>query len=146
MTLDILLVESDSLVRDHIKVGLQQFPEFAVTVATGYRGVDELRSRAFDCVFLGVDPRNPETSGLLQHLRSFDKQSEVIVVTEARNVKDMAADKGRYNVHMFLATPVDPATLFAFVGRFRERRAGKVAPDSGKASQPRAKRTAKATS
>ena len=117
----------------------------AVTVATGYRGVDELRSRAFDCVFLGVDPRDPNTNGLLQHLRSFDKQSEVIVVTKSRNVKDMAADKGRYDVQMFLPTPVDPATLFAFIGRFRERRGAKAISDSGKSSQPRTQRPVKAT-
>jgi DNA-binding NtrC family response regulator len=125
MALEILLVEKDPMVRDHVKVGLQQFPEFSITAGTGYGGVNHLRAQSFDCVFLGIDPRDKESSGLLKHLRSFDKQTEVVVVTAARNVKDMAADKARYDVHTFLATPIDPRELFNFIGRFRERNAGK---------------------
>ena len=121
MKLEILLIEKDAMVRDHVKVGLQQFPDFHVTLGTGYRGVNELRSQTFDCVFLGLDPREKESRGLLQHLRSFDKTTELVVVTGARNVKDMAADKARYDIHSFLSTPIDPRELFNFIGRFRER-------------------------
>ena len=119
--MEILLVEKDALVRDHVKVGLQQFSEFHVTCGTGYRGINELRSQPFECVFLGVDPRDKETVGLLQHLRSFDKHTEVVVLTAPRNVKDMAGDKARYDVHSFLQTPINPKELFDFIGRFLER-------------------------
>ena len=123
--MDILLVEKDPLTRDQLKVGLQQFPEFQVTVGEGYRGINELRNQGFDGVFIGVDPRDKESSGLLQHLRSFDQTTELVVLTASRNLKDMAADKGRYDIYTFLQTPIDPKELFEFVGRFRERHTGK---------------------
>ncbi|MBM4062180.1 MAG: response regulator transcription factor [Planctomycetes bacterium] len=120
--MEVLLVEKDPLVRDHVKVGLQQFPEFHVTVGTGYAGVNEARSRHFDAVFLGVDPRQKDTTKLLHHLRSFDTSTELFVITAARNVADMAVDKSRYDVHSFLPTPIDPREFFRMLGRFLERR------------------------
>lgn len=122
--MEILLVEKDALVRDHVKVGLQQFPEFHVTVGTGYRGINELRSQTFDCVFLGVDPRDPESMGLLNHLRSFNNTVELVVMTSPRSAKDMASDKARYDIHSFLGTPINPKDLFDFIGRFLERHTG----------------------
>ena len=53
--MEILLVAEDRLVRDQVKVGLQQFPEFSVTTGEGYAAINEARQREFDCVFLGVD-------------------------------------------------------------------------------------------
>lgn len=123
--MDILLVEKDALVRDHLKVGLQQFPEFQVTVGLGYRGINELRSQGFDCVFPGVDPRDQESMGLLQHLRSFDRTTELVVLTSPRSVKDMAGDKAKFDIYTFLQTPIDPKELFEFIGRFLERHAGR---------------------
>ncbi|HLQ37045.1 MAG TPA: response regulator [Planctomycetota bacterium] len=120
--MEVLLVEKNPLVRDQVKVGLQQFPEFAVTVGKGYQGINELRSRSFDCVFLGVDPRDAETVRLMQHLRSFDKTTELVVLTESRNVRDMAVDKSKYDIHSFLQTPIDVKEFFGFIGRFLERR------------------------
>ena len=66
--MEVLLVENDPLVRDQVKVGLQQSPEFHVTVGSGHAGINEVRGRHFDCVFLGVDPRVKETVKLLHHL------------------------------------------------------------------------------
>ena len=119
----ILLVEKDELVRDHLKVGLTQFPEFEVTTSVGYRGINELRSQVFDCVFLGVDPRDQESIGLLQHMRTFDQTTELVVLASPRSVRDMVGDKARYDIHSFLQTPIDPRELFDFVGRFLERHA-----------------------
>ena len=137
MPIDILLVEKDPLIRDHVKVGLQQFADFHVTLGAGYRGINELRSQPFDCVFLGIDPRDKESNGLLQHLRSFDKTTEVVVMTASRNMKDMAGDKARYDIHSFLETPIDPRELFSFVGRFLERTHGRAAPrKAGKQGRP----------
>ncbi|GAB4151236.1 MAG: hypothetical protein Fur0037_20020 [Planctomycetota bacterium] len=120
--MDILLVEKDPLVRDRVKVGLQQFPEFQVTVGDGFMGVNELRQRAFDCVFLGVDPRDEETMLVLKHMRSFDMATELVVMTPVRSLKEIQLLKGRYNITAFLQTPVDPKEYFAFLGRYLERR------------------------
>jgi DNA-binding NtrC family response regulator len=120
--MEVLLIEKDPLVRDHVKVGLQQFPEFHVTVGDGYAGVNELRSKPFDCVFLGVDPKQKDTVKLLHHLRSFDRTTELVVLTAAQNVKDMAVDKSKYNIHTFLQTPIEVKEFFGFLGRFLERR------------------------
>lgn len=120
--MEVLLVEKDPLVRDQVKVGLQQFPEFHVTVGTGYAGINEARSRHFDCVFLGVDPREKDTVKLLHHFRSFDTTTELFVLTASRNVRDMAVDKSKYNVHSFLQTPIDVREFFGLLGRFLERR------------------------
>lgn len=120
--MDVLLVEKDPLVRDHVKVGLQQFPEFHVTVGSGYAGINEARSRHFDAVFLGVDPRQKDTVKLLHHLRSFDTTSELFVLTASRNVRDMAVDKSKYNIHSFLQSPVDVKEFFGLLGRFLERK------------------------
>jgi DNA-binding NtrC family response regulator len=120
--MEVLLVEKDPLVRDQVKVGLQQFPEFHVTVGSGYAGINEVRSRHFDAVFLGVDPREKDTVKLLHHLRSFDTTTELFVMTASRNVRDMAVDKSKYNVHSFLQTPIDVREFFGLLGRFLERR------------------------
>ena len=130
--MDILLVEKDALTRDHVKVGLQQFQDFHVLVGLGYRGINELRSQQFDCVFLGVDPRDKESMGLLQHLRTFDKTTELVVMTSPRSAKDLAAEKAKYDIHSFLQTPIHPKELFDFIGRFRERHAGRQQQQSGR--------------
>lgn len=120
--MEVLLVEKDPLTRDQVKVGLQQFPEFHVTVGQGYAGINEMRSKSFDAVFLGVDPRQKDTIKLLHHLRSFDTTTELFVMTAARNVRDMAVDKSKYNIHSFLQSPVDVKEFFGLLGRFLERR------------------------
>jgi DNA-binding NtrC family response regulator len=120
--MEVLLVEKDPLVRDQVKVALQQFPEFHVTVGSGHAGVNEMRGRTFDAVFLGVDPRQKDTVKLMHYLRSFDTTTELFVLTSPRNVRDMAVDKTKYNVHSFVQTPVVARELFGLIGRFLERR------------------------
>jgi DNA-binding NtrC family response regulator len=120
--MEVLLVEKDALVRDHVKVGLQQFPEFVVTVGQGFAGINEMRGRHFDAVFLGVDPREKDTVKLMHHLRSFDTTTELFVMTDGRNVKDMAVDKTKFNIHSFLPKPIEPREFFGLIGRFLERR------------------------
>jgi DNA-binding NtrC family response regulator len=120
--MEVLLVEKDPLIRDQVKIGLQQFPEFHVTVGQGHAGINEVRGRHFDAVFLGVDPRQKDTVKLLHHLRSFDTTTELFVLTAARNVRDMQVDKSKYDIHSFLATPIVVKELFGLLGRFLERR------------------------
>ncbi|MCC7398718.1 MAG: hypothetical protein IT455_16745 [Planctomycetes bacterium] len=120
--MEVLLVEKDPLIRDMVKVALQQFEEFHVTVGTGFAGINEARSKHFDCVFLGADPRQKDTMKLLHHLRSFNQTSELFVLTNTRNVRDMAVDKNKYTVHSFVQTPIVVKELFGLLGRFLERR------------------------
>lgn len=133
--MEVLLVEKDPLIRDQVKVGLQQFPDFHVTVGTGHAGINEMRGRHFDCVFLGVDPRQKDTVKLLHHMRSFDTTTEVFVMTAPRNVRDMAVDKSKYNIHSFVQTPIVVKELFGLIGRFVARLSGKANPAPRK--QPR---------
>jgi DNA-binding NtrC family response regulator len=120
--MEVLLVEKDPLIRDQVKVALRQFPEFQVTVGSGHAGINELRGHHFDFLFLGVDPHQKDTVKLLHHLRSFDSTTELFVLTAARNVKDMAVDKSKYNIHSFVQTPIVVRELFGLLGRFLDRR------------------------
>ena len=120
--MEVLLVERDPLIRDQVKVGLQQFGEFHVTVGSGHAGVSEARGKVFDCVFIGADPREKDTLKLLQHLRSFDRSTELFVLTASRNVKDMAGMKSKLDIHSFVQTPIVVKECFGLLGRFMERR------------------------
>ena len=120
--MDILLVESDRHVRDQVKVGLQQFQEFNVTWGEGYAALNELRQRRFDCVFIGVDPTSQDGMRLLDHMRTFDKATELIVMASSRHAKSMASMKARYGIVGFIHTPIVVNDFFRFLGRFRERR------------------------
>ncbi len=120
--MEILLVVRDKLVRDQVKVGLQQFPEFIVTTGEGYAAINELRQRHCDCVFLAADPTDGEGLRLLNHLRSFDRTTEVVPIATPRHARDMAGEKTRLNITAFLHTPIDPAEFFRLVGRLRARK------------------------
>ena len=124
--MEILLVENDHLIRDQIKVGLQQFPEFHVTCGEGYSALNEARQKTFSCIFLGIGAKDKDGLGLIEHLRSFDRSTEVVVVTTHRQARDMAQEKSRNNISAFVHTPLDVTDFFRFIGRFRERRSGKV--------------------
>ena len=121
--MDILLIERDQLIRDLVKVGLQQFPEFTVMCGEGYVGVNELRQRSFDCVFLGVDSLQGEGMKLLRHLRQFDRTTELVVMTSHRMAKDLAGEKSKLNIAAMLNTPIEATEFFRLVGRIRARRA-----------------------
>ena len=120
--MDVLLVEKDPLIRDLVKVGLQQFDDFHVTVGVGHAGISQARAKQFDCVFLGVDPREKDTMKLLKHLRSFDSATELFVLSTPKNVKDISAEKSRYDIHTFVQTPIVAKEFFALMSRFIERR------------------------
>ena len=120
--MEVLLVEKDPLVRDLVKVGLQQFEDFHVTVGVGHAGISQARAKQFDCVFLGADPREKDTMKLLKHLRSFDSTTELFVLSAPKNVKDMSAEKSQYDIHTFVQTPVAAKEFFALMSRFIERR------------------------
>lgn len=119
--MEILLVMRDRLVRDQIKVGLQQFSEFSVTWGEGYAALNELRQQRYDAVFLGLPARLREAHHLLDHLRSFDRTTPLVVVVSDKIARDIAADKARFNISSVVSTPLDVADFFRLVARIRER-------------------------
>lgn len=124
--MEALIVENDPLVRDQLKVALQQFPDVHVATGAGYAAVNELRSRSFDCVFLGIDARQHESVKLLQHMRSIDKDTQLFVLASGNSCGELAAEKAKFGIHALLATPLVPRELFAQLGRLFERRANRV--------------------
>jgi DNA-binding response OmpR family regulator len=120
--MEVLLVEKDRLVRDQIKVGLQQFAEFTVTWGEGYAAINELRQRPYDVVFVGCDNKDDECTRLLKHLRSFDRTTELIVVCGQRTARDLHGEKSKLNISGFVQTPINVLEFFRVVGRLRARR------------------------
>ena len=120
--MDILLIVCDRLTRDQVKVGLQQFPEFTIVTGEGYAAVNTLRQRHYDCVFLEIDPEDHEGMRLLQHMRSFDRSTEAVVITTERHAKDMLREKSKMNITAFLQMPIRVSEFFRLVSRLRSRR------------------------
>ena len=123
--LEILVVESDKALRDHIKAGLQSFQRFVVTFAEGYPGINQVRQKTFDYILLGVPAADSEGMQLLRALREFDRDTEAVVLTAHKVAKTMASEKSRLNIFAFIDVPVDVAQFFRTVSRFKKReRAG----------------------
>ena len=80
---------------------------------------------------LGVDPADQDSMKLLQHLRSFETEADLFLLADAGNVKDLAATKGKFDVHSVVQTPIKPKDLFGMMSRYLERR--------GERSQPAAR-------
>ena len=123
--LEILVVESDKVLRDHIKAGLQSFQRFVVTFAEGYPGINQVRQKTFDYVMLGVPSVDSEAMHLLKSLREFDRDTEAVVLTAHKVAKTMTPEKSRLNIFAFIDVPIDAAQFFRTVSRFKRReRAG----------------------
>ncbi|MHC4077033.1 MAG: response regulator [Planctomycetota bacterium] len=129
--MDILLVESDHLIRDQVKVGLQQFPEFKVTWGESYPGINLLRMKSYSYVFLGIPSQDHDGLRLLRHMRSFDQQTDVIVITTQRAARDLAKDKSRLGIYAFLTTPIDVIDYFRLISRLKARDEKRPTADAG---------------
>jgi len=132
-TMDILLVESDHLIRDQVKVGLQQFPEFSVTWGESYPGVNLVRMRKYSYVFLGIHTQDNDGLRLLRHLRSFDQKTDVIVITNQKAARELSKDKNRLGIYAFLTTPIDVVDFFRLISRLKSREEKKPAASAAKA-------------
>lgn len=119
--MNILIVESDHLVRDQIKVGLQQFPEFKITTGEGYGGLNKLRQSHFDLVFVGVRAQTGEAKRTVEYLRSFDQRVDLVVVAPQRTARDLASEKSRLDIWSLLSTPIAEMDFFRMVARVRDR-------------------------
>ena len=127
--MEILLVERDRYIRDQVKVGLQQFPEFTVTWGEGYAAINELRQREYDAIFLGLPTNHQEAKQVLEHLRSIDRMTDLVIVANERLCRDMSREKARFNIASFVPTPLNAVEFFRTVSRLRERRRE---PESGR--------------
>jgi DNA-binding NtrC family response regulator len=120
-----LLIVQDALERDRIAIGLANIPGAVVEVASGPTAVERARRKRFDVVFIGHDPRD-EVNGngleVVARLREFDKEAEVIIVTDARHVRTVKAERERFNIASILRTPIDPNDFFRLAARLRTRR------------------------
>ena len=70
--MNVLLVVEDPLLRDLVKVGLEQFDGVRVTAGRGLAGVALARCRSYDCVFVGVEAAAQRGAELLKHLRRLE--------------------------------------------------------------------------
>ena len=119
--MNVLLITSDNLLRDQIKVGLQQFPECHVTYGTSFTGVNKLRTSDFEFVFLELGTTPQDALTLIKHLRSFDEETEVIALADERTTRDLSREKQRHGIHAFLKSPLDVTDFFRLVARLRAR-------------------------
>jgi DNA-binding NtrC family response regulator len=119
--MQILVVETDHLIRDQVKVGLQQFAAFSVTCGEGYAGINLIRQRDFDAVFLGVpeDPR--EARRMIEHLRGIRPKLDLIVLASERVARDLASDKQRLGIWSIHTTPIEVIDFFRLLSRVKER-------------------------
>ena len=128
--MEALIVDNDPLVRDQLKIALQQFPDVHVATGAGFATLNEVRSRTFDCVFLGVNAAQHESVSLLHHLREIDASAQLFVLGSAASCKDLAPEKAKFDVHGFLTVPLVPIELFAQLDvaphRFLDRRQVRV--------------------
>lgn len=120
-----LLILQDPLERDRLAIGLANIPDASVEVASGPTAVERARRKRFDVVFIGHDPQD-EVNGngieITARLREFDRESEVIIVTDARHVRTVKAERERLNIASILRTPIDPNDFFRLAARIRTRR------------------------
>ena len=119
--MDILLVTSDNLLRDQVKVGLHQYPEFRVTCGESFPGVNMMRTVDFDLVFLELGESAQDCLNLVQHMRSFDTNKELIALADDQMIKDLSPHKQKHGINAFLSNPLDVTEFFRLISRLRSR-------------------------
>lgn len=139
--MQILVVETDHLIRDQVKVGLQQFAAFSVTCGEGYAGINLIRQRDFDAVFLGVPEEPREARRMIEHLRGIRPKLDLIVLASERVARDLASDKQRLGIWSIHPTPIEVIDFFRLVSRVKERLGGGEAPEV--AAETRGRRVAR---
>ena len=117
-----LLVVEDPLLRDLVKVGLEQFDGVRVTAGRGLAGVALARCRSYDCVFVGVEAAAQRGAELLKHLRAFEQEAALFLLADSRVAKELGRERSKYDVHAVVGTPLRANDLFSSFARFLERR------------------------
>ncbi|MEC8252057.1 MAG: hypothetical protein VYA51_11630 [Planctomycetota bacterium] len=121
--MNVLLVVDDPLLRDLVKVGLEQFDGVRVTAGRGAAGVALARCRPYDCVFIGVEASAQRGAELLQQLRAFEQEAALFLLADARVAKELGRERSKFDVHTVVGTPLQAKDLFSSFARFLERRA-----------------------
>ena len=129
--MEILIIESDKVIRDQIKVGLQNFRPFSVDCAEGFAGVSRARVKEYDYILVGVNDQGEDGIELLRSLREFNKDTDLVVVTSQKQIKQMSGEKTRLNLYAFIAVPIDVRQFFRVVARFKTRDREPTAPKAG---------------
>jgi DNA-binding NarL/FixJ family response regulator len=124
--MDILLIESDKVTRDHIKVGLECFKDFQVEVAEGVSGINRVRQKSYDYILIGHEAGMQDGIECLDTLREFDKETAVVIVATTRQAKPLVKNRNKLNIYSFLSRPVNEQDFFRLVARMRERSAAKA--------------------
>lgn len=135
--MNVLVVDKEPLVRDQIKVGLQQFPEdFTVATGEGYAGIHLLRQHRFDLVFLGVPRNSAEARQRIEYVRQIEPSVDVVVVAQDSTAKELSGEKGRLDIYSFLSRSISAMEFFKLLRRIRERlnegAAGTIAPNGAR--------------
>ena len=120
--MNVLVVDKEPLIRDQIKVGLQQFPQdFTVATGEGYAGIHLLRQHRFDLVFLGVPRNSAEAKRRIEYVRQIDPSVDVVVVATDSTAKELSGEKGRLDIYSFLSRSISAMEFFKLLRRIRER-------------------------
>ncbi len=122
--MNVLLIESDKIVRDQIKVGLECIQEITVEIADGFSAVNRARQASFDYIMIGHDPDQQDGLTEVHNLREFDLETSVILITPARQAKNLSKERTRLNIYSCLNRPINERDFFRLVTRMRERVAG----------------------
>ncbi len=119
--MNVLVLIKNKRIRDQIVVGLQNYPEFAVEVAEGFSGLNRVRQKDFDAIFLS--DIGPESSGqqMLERLREFNQDTDVVVVADPKKAKNLLASRTKYNLLSVLQDPLDVDDFFRLVARLRRK-------------------------
>ena len=120
--MEILLITSDNLLRDQLKVGLQQYPEFRVTCGESFPGVNMTRQKDYDLVFLELSQNAQDCLMLVAYMRSFNQHTELVALCDDQMVKDLAPQKQKHGITAFLSNPLDVTEFFRLVARVSARR------------------------
>ena len=93
-----------------------------MTCGEGYAALNLMRQRDFDAVFLGLPPRARDGQLLIEHLRSFDRNTTLVVIAPEKVAKEIGGDKAKLNISSVIQSPVDVHDFFRLLARMRERR------------------------
>ncbi len=119
--MNVLVLIKNKLVRDQVVVGLQNFPEFAIDLAEGFPGINKMRQKKYDAVFIG-DIGNESIGGqMLERLREFDQETDVIVVADPKKARLLGSSRSKLNLLAILQEPLDVDDFFRLVARLRRK-------------------------
>jgi DNA-binding NarL/FixJ family response regulator len=122
----VLLVEADHVVRDRVKVALQQFDGTTVDVAEDAWALELAKENAYDLVVIS-DHLDQAGDGLkiLKELRAGGLAGAAVVLSRDRG-EAATRDKEALNVAAVVAVPPDTVEIFKAIVTAQSRSSGKA--------------------